>query len=267
MVQDRRLTEWVDLAGDLLQRPLPQFPGEAIGRQLTRSYSVTAVSWEWREDPSRLGFRVWPEIDFTPVAHLPPWHVSAVLDRHPLVRWFVVSQDPAPQTTGRLPEDLAPRRDLRLVTGYLRPLGLEQQLTIPYQLHQNGYGAFVLGRPDIDFDDADLELAGHLQRLICGLHRRTAPIVRATQAASRCDVGDRVGLTTTELAVLTLLGEGHTAYSIGLRLDMAAATAAKHLQHVYRKLGVHDRLAAVLFAREAGLIPAPSGGSPESRTA
>ena len=34
MVQDRRLTEWIDLAGDLLQRPLPEFPGEAIGRQL-----------------------------------------------------------------------------------------------------------------------------------------------------------------------------------------------------------------------------------------
>lgn len=259
MVHDRRLTEWIDLTGDLLQRPLPEFPAELIGRQLTRTYSVKAVSWEWREYPSRKGFQAWPELDTSPVSHLPPWHVNANLDRHPLVRWFVVTQDPTAQTTGRVPSALKPQRDLQMVADYLQPLGVEEQLSMPYLLHHHSYGAFVLGRPHDDFDDDDLDLARHLQRLIRGLHQRTAPIVRASHATGPSDTADQAGLTATEHAVLTLLGEGHTAYGIGLRLDMAPGTATKHLQHVYRKLGVHDRLTAVLVAREAGLIPATAG--------
>ena len=262
MTQDRRLTEWIDLAGDLLQRPLPEFPAELIGTQLTRTYSVTAAAVDWRESPTHMGFRTWPELDTSPVSHRPPYHVSANLDRHPLVRWFFVTQDPSPQTTGRVPSALAPKRDLQLIGDYLQPLGIEEQLSIPYLIRERSYGAFVMGRPHDDFDDDDLELAGHLQQLIRGLHQRTGPVVRASHSAGRCENADGVGLTATELAVLTLLGEGHTAYGIGLRLDMAAGTATKHLQHVYRKLGVHDRLTAVLAAREAGLIPTGSEGSP-----
>lgn len=254
MVHDRRLTEWIDLTGDLLQRPLREFPAETIGQQLNRTYSVTAVSWGWRDTPSHVGFEVWPELDSNPISRLSPWQLNAFLDRHPLVRWFVVTQSPAPQSVTRVPSELAPKRDVQLVADYFRPMGVEQQLSIPYRLHQHNFGAFVLGRPDVDFDDEDLELAGHLQRLIRGLHRRTSPVARASRPAGRCSAAERAGLTATELAVLTLLGEGHTAYGIALRLDMAPGTATKHIQHIYRKLSVHDRLAAVLVSRESGII-------------
>ena len=44
------------------------------------------------------------------------------------------------------------------------------------------------------------------------------------------------------------------AYGIGLRLSVSPRTVHKHLEHIYRKLGVTDRLAAVVAAGEAGIV-------------
>jgi DNA-binding CsgD family transcriptional regulator len=81
----------------------------------------------------------------------------------------------------------------------------------------------------------------------------------ASNPGSASDQGRAVavGLTTTETAVLMLLSEGHTAYSIGLRLEMSPRTASKHLEHIYRKLHVSDRLAAVRVAQQLGIVAPP----------
>lgn len=62
------------------------------------------------------------------------------------------------------------------------------------------------------------------------------------------------GLTQQETAVLVLLGEGRTARAIGRCLGISPRTVQKHLERTYRKLGVRDRLAAVLAARDSGLL-------------
>ena len=79
------------------------------------------------------------------------------------------------------------------------------------------------------------------------------------QAAESCASASRIGLTATELAVLVLLADGHTTYGIALRLQMAPRTASKHLEHIYRKLDVTHRIAAVNVARTAGLIVGING--------
>jgi ATP/maltotriose-dependent transcriptional regulator MalT len=56
--------------------------------------------------------------------------------------------------------------------------------------------------------------------------------------------------------VLDLLADGLTAASIGRRLHIAERTVQKHLQRCYAKLGVPDRLAAVLRAQHLGLLRA-----------
>ena len=58
------------------------------------------------------------------------------------------------------------------------------------------------------------------------------------------------------VAVLQLLGEGKTAAAIGRQLGISARTVGVHLDHLYRKLAVRDRLMAVRVARECGLLPA-----------
>ena len=72
------------------------------------------------------------------------------------------------------------------------------------------------------------------------------------------DTIDAVGgplLTEREAAVLRLLVEGCTAVAIAHRLGISVRTVQKHLEHLYRKLGVGDRLQAVLAAQRAGLVP------------
>ena len=63
-----------------------------------------------------------------------------------------------------------------------------------------------------------------------------------------------MSLTPRELAVLELLASGLTAAAIGHRLGIAERTVQTHLQHRYAKLGVSDRLDAVLRARRIGLL-------------
>jgi len=68
-----------------------------------------------------------------------------------------------------------------------------------------------------------------------------------------------------ELEVLGLVAAGASNREIAARLFISEATVKTHLLHVYRKLGVSDRAAAVAAAFNKGLFtPAPPGppGSP-----
>lgn len=64
--------------------------------------------------------------------------------------------------------------------------------------------------------------------------------------------GDRVAsLTDRELHVLELVATGKTNQAIAHALRVSPRTVAKHLEHIYRKLDVGNRAAAV--ARLAAL--------------
>jgi two-component system, NarL family, nitrate/nitrite response regulator NarL len=61
-------------------------------------------------------------------------------------------------------------------------------------------------------------------------------------------------LTPREHEVLSLAADGLSASGIGERLFVSAATVKTHLAHVYDKLGVSDRAAAVAEAFRRGLL-------------
>jgi DNA-binding CsgD family transcriptional regulator len=60
-------------------------------------------------------------------------------------------------------------------------------------------------------------------------------------------------LTTQERTVLGLVAAGATTAQIALDLCIAESTVRKHLEHVYRKLGVTGRLAAVARLQQRDL--------------
>jgi DNA-binding NarL/FixJ family response regulator len=60
--------------------------------------------------------------------------------------------------------------------------------------------------------------------------------------------------TERELEVLTLVVRGLTSRAIGRRLAISEATVKTHLVHLFSKLGVTDRMAAVTVAVERGLV-------------
>ena len=85
-----------------------------------------------------------------------------------------------------------------------------------------------------------------LDRLLAG------PRVEATPG----DVPrDYAGLTDREREVLVLVGRGRSNAEIAAELGVGETTVKTHVGRVLTKLGLRDRVAAVVLAYEHGLIP------------
>jgi two-component system nitrate/nitrite response regulator NarL len=67
-------------------------------------------------------------------------------------------------------------------------------------------------------------------------------------------VHDRPLLSDRERQILGLVAEGQSAPQIGRALHLATPTVKTHLHHVYDKLGVAERAAAVAEAMRRGLL-------------
>ncbi|WP_086820124.1 response regulator transcription factor [Allokutzneria sp. NRRL B-24872] len=80
-----------------------------------------------------------------------------------------------------------------------------------------------------------------------------APAI-ATKLLSQVRSPAKEPLTQRELEVLGLIALGMTNREAAAKLFISEATVKTHLLHVYAKLGVNDRAAAVATAYELGLI-------------
>ena len=63
-------------------------------------------------------------------------------------------------------------------------------------------------------------------------------------------------LTTRERRILRLLAKGRTLREAGEELGVSANTVRTHMQRLYAKLGVHNRVELVRFAARQGLVDA-----------
>src|SRR4029450_10828733 len=86
--------------------------------------------------------------------------------------------------------------------------------------------------------------------------------VEAVLGAAGHRVGRRregpAGATGREVEVLQLLARGLSTKQIGERLFVSPKTAGNHIEHIYSKIGVTNRVAASLYAAQQGLAPQPS---------
>jgi DNA-binding CsgD family transcriptional regulator len=136
----------------------------------------------------------------------------------------------------------------------LRPYGLQQQLVVPITGMGPQNRSILLAQGESDFTDGQLELAKALQPLLMLLERHMT--THGTLSAAQSSVVAEWGLTGRETAVLRLLAAGRTVSCIAGRLGCSRRTVDKHVEHLYRKLGVHDRVSAARLAFEHGLVEA-----------
>jgi DNA-binding NarL/FixJ family response regulator len=62
---------------------------------------------------------------------------------------------------------------------------------------------------------------------------------------------EKLGLSAREAEILLWVAQGKTNYEVGTILTISAATVKKHLENIYKKMGVEGRNAATLRAIEA----------------
>jgi two-component system, NarL family, nitrate/nitrite response regulator NarL len=93
--------------------------------------------------------------------------------------------------------------------------------------------------------------------LACARGETVVPPALATGLAEelrRHAAGGGPLLTPREAQVLTLMAEGKSVPAIAQELVLGATTVKTHVSHLYEKLGVSDRAAAVAEAMRLGLI-------------
>jgi DNA-binding NarL/FixJ family response regulator len=86
-----------------------------------------------------------------------------------------------------------------------------------------------------------------------------APAV-ASRLVGRMRVPAEASLTAREIEVLSLVSKGASNAAIASDLFISEATVKTHLIHIFGKLSVDDRTAAVVAALERGIIELPRRG-------
>lgn len=178
---------------------------------------------------------------------------------HPAILSYLA--DPADLTPRRL-SDVTDRRHWSATVAadlLTEPLG-RHQLSMVVRLAPPAQGdGWILGRSGSDFPDRDVETACALLPLLTTLDR----LYTVKDAAAReVEREPAVHLTRREKEILLLLADGLTAQAIARVHRISAPTVRKHLQNIYAKLGVSDRMLAVDKARRLAVLPPVADGRP-----
>jgi DNA-binding CsgD family transcriptional regulator len=246
------LEKALQLVGDLAETEHPADFGERALPGLARLVSCDHLTYnEIGPAPGQMAYWAWPA-DIVPPVGLDIF--AAHVHEHPLVNYYRATGDGQPV---RISDFLGRERfhQLGLYMDFFRHFPVEHQLALSLPSTAPQVIGIALNRSSGEFTDADRDLLAVLREpLITALERATAreQARRALTAVADSKLAD---LTDRELRVLQLVALGRTNSAIAHLLDVSPRTVAKHLQHIYRKLGVSSRAAAVY---RASALPASS---------
>ena len=245
--------EWLELAAEVMAAPLVELPTERIAMQLVRSFHGMGCAYSTQHDDGPVIPAIYPLTETfgghrTQIEELAPREASNV---HPILLFYRAGGVSGGfMQVADVPERVIAPGALPAWYELARPWGCADQLALPTHLRPSGHRAFVIGR-DTPFGPGEMEFGARVWRLLIGMDRQVQAFSRMRPAT---DVAQDFRLTPRELTVLGLLVEGLTAGAIARRLAIGERTVQKHLEHAYTKLGVGDRLSAVLRAQHLGLI-------------
>ena len=200
-----------------------------------------------------------------------------VVDDHPVVRdglTAILSTQPDLQVVGTagtgtaaLREVAAHHPDVVLMDLHMPELG-GIAATAAIREHHPAVRVLVLSSYDTDADilaAIEAGAAGYLLKdadrdELCSAIRAAATGGSALSPTVAAKVLTRLrgehgpGLSSREIDVLGAVARGHSNKQIAKTLHLSEATVKTHLLHIYAKLGVDDRTAAVTTALDHGII-------------
>jgi DNA-binding CsgD family transcriptional regulator len=146
----------------------------------------------------------------------------------------------------------------RLYLDVLAPLGLEYQIALSLAPQRPAIAAISLLRSRVDFTDDEVALLDLLRpHLVRVHHRLSGPATHGRAQNHDNGAADEamrdLGLTEREAAVLRLLVAGLSMEEVTAEMRITEGTLRKHLEHLYRKLGVTTRAGATARAIELGI--------------
>jgi DNA-binding CsgD family transcriptional regulator len=252
--------DWLELTSEMMAAPLSELPVQRISEQLMRTFDAFAVAYNVRTPEMATAVQtMWPpdEQFFGRRAEVDRWSVTDAVTGHPVLRYYRATLDGKPMQVHDVPARFADHDVLGAWLEIGSSWGTPAQLALPLHFGPNDHRSFVLGRVD-PFSPGELELIGVLQRLLVGIDRQVTALRGAAHPAHAWAAAESARLTVRELTVLEQVASGRTAAAAGRSLGISPSTVHKHLENVYTKLGVRDRLSAVLRAQQLGLLRAPA---------
>jgi DNA-binding CsgD family transcriptional regulator len=246
---EEKLADWFVITAEVLQRPIVELPLADLSEEILRSFGGSMFTSNLRDGQGRVTVQGFGWRSSTPTSADASRAVDdlfkvmdlRLFDYHPLLRWYALSGQGAPQTTERVPKEWVTSWQTHEVRGVLRSFGVAHQLSIPLAVKGKEHQAVVVCRPaGPDFSEDDLRLARWLQPMLTALQRQAEML--ATRAVPE-ELAS--ALSGRELAVLRCVAEGMTAHAASAQLSVSPRTVEKHLENIYRKLGVTNRIAAI----------------------
>jgi DNA-binding NarL/FixJ family response regulator len=200
-----------------------------------------------------------------------------ITDDHPVVRaglGGMISGEPDFEVVGEAGDG----KEAVAMTGELKPHVVLMDLRMPEMDGVTAIGHIKAEYPDVQIlvlttyeSDADIlraietgatgyllkdtpreELFGAI-RLVAEGKSPLAPGV-ATRLMQRMRGSEEEGLSTREIEVLELVARGTSNKEIAKELWVSETTVKSHMLHIFDKLGVTDRTAAVTAALKRGII-------------
>jgi DNA-binding CsgD family transcriptional regulator len=230
------------LAGDLAELDNPAgFPG-AVLPALAALVGCDVLTYnEIGPTPGQTRYADYPSHALDPATQ-PVF--AAYVHEHPLVNHYRRTGDGEPV---KISDFLGRERfhRLGLYSEFFRPIPVEHQIALSLPGPEGRVIGIALNRARADFSERDRALLGALRPPLTRALLRARSRAQARDALTRLGRGGAARLTDREVQVLHLVALGRTNLAVAHVLGISPRTVAKHLEHIYRKLAVTSRTAAV----------------------
>lgn len=196
-------------------------PAFASPTSMTASIHTIGFSEEW--------MRLYNDADFRDKDPIP----ARVLEKGAMMTWREAI-DAGPNSAANL-EYFAAMKKYGLVHGFGVPLFGSKSY--------DGYAAFDFGKPLSDVSDNDVGMVRALAQLT---HQRVCMLLIESDPSYE--------LSEREEEVLTWLAKGKSIWAVATILELSPDTVKTYAKRIYGKLGVSDRIGAVVKGLKLGLI-------------